>query len=580
MCGITGFISFGQELPKELLQTMNNALAHRGPDAEGFFYKETLGLGHRRLSILDLSEQANQPMFSHNGRYVIVFNGEIYNFQEVAEKLHIQMRTHSDTEVILEAFAQKGVACVQLFNGMFAFAIYDTQENELYLFRDRIGKKPLYYFWNGQYFAFASELKALQHLPFIKKDLNEKAIRSFLHLGYIPRPDTIYEHISKMYSGYWLKVTKDGIEENLYWDIQSVIKPEKNKVEEVEATEQLKTLLQSSVKYRLISDVPLGIFLSGGIDSSLVAAIAQEQSTQKIKTFSIGFEEEKYNEAPFARKVAQALNTEHYEHIISIDEAKKLVPELIGIYDEPYADSSAVPTLLVSEFAKKQVSVVLGGDGGDELFLGYGMYQWAKRLQQPFWRAFRKPMAMLLALRGEHISFKKAASLFNYPSHALASHIFSQEQFFFSQKELDKLLLSSYEHTEILHSCYEDARCDPMQQQALFDLQYYLQDDLMVKVDRATMHYGLEARSPFLDYRLIEFALNLPTELKYKDKESKYLLKKILYQYLPKNLFERPKRGFSIPLADWLSKDLKFMIDEYLNESVVKKHQIVRYEEV
>ena len=581
MCGIAGFLSFENLLQEAQLLEMTATLSHRGPDAQGVFFDGICGLGHRRLSIIDLSELANQPMYSRDSRYIIVFNGEIYNYQEIAEKLQIEPKTHSDTEIILEAFAQKGTACVQLFNGMFAFAIYDSQKQELYLCRDRIGKKPIYYFWNGHHFAFASELKALMKLPFIKKDLNYTAIEDFLHLGYIPRPHTIYEDISKMYSGYWLKVSKKGLEENMYWDIQACLKKDSLK-NEAEATVQLKSLLQSSTKYRLISDVPLGVFLSGGIDSSLVAALAQEQSSTPIQTFSIGFEEEKYNEAPFAKKVASHLQTQHNELIVSTKQAKELIPSLIDIYDEPFADSSAVPTLLVSEFAKKQVSVVLGGDGGDELFLGYGMYQWAKRLKNPLIRFLRLPIAQLLKLQAKNVSYKKASKLFAYPKRKkLASHIFSQEQFLFSQAEVERLVkfpITNYE--PLLSTQFGLMNCDPMLQQSLFDLQYYLQDDLLVKVDRATMRFGLEARSPLLDYRIIEFALNLDTSLKYQNQGSKYLLKQILYTYIPKSYFERPKRGFAIPLAEWLQKDLAFLIEDFLSRKVIEKYDLVDYKQV
>lgn len=581
MCGITGFISFENVLGETTLRNMTATLAHRGPDAEGVFFDGICGLGHRRLSIIDLSEQANQPMFSHNGRYVIVFNGEIYNYQEIAEKLQISPRTHSDTEIILEAFAQKGTACVQLFNGMFAFAIYDTQKQELYLCRDRIGKKPIYYFWNGHHFAFASELKALFQFPFLKKELNYTAIEDFLHLGYIPRPHSIFEDIFKMYSGYWLKVSRKGLEENMYWDIQACLKKDILQ-DEQEAETRLKALLKSSVKYRLISDVPVGVFLSGGIDSSLVAALAQEQNSSPIKTFSIGFEEEKYNEAPFAKNIANFLKTNHNELIVSTKQAKELIPQLLDVYDEPFADSSAVPTLLVSEFAKKQVSVVLGGDGGDELFLGYGMYQWAERLKNPILRLLRMPIAQLLRLRAKNVSYQKASRMFTYPRRKkLASHIFSQEQFFFSQTEVENLVkfpITNYE--PLLPTQFDLMNSNAMLQQSLFDLQYYLQDDLLVKVDRATMRFGLEARSPLLDYRIIEFALNLDTSLKFRNKQSKYLLKKILYQYIPETYFQRPKRGFAIPLAEWLQSDLCFLIEDFLNRKIIEKYNLVDYQKV
>jgi asparagine synthase (glutamine-hydrolysing) len=580
MCGIAGFLCFEKTLDRSLLQAMTAQLAHRGPDAEGFFQDEFCGLGHRRLSILDLSEQANQPFFSQDGRYVVVFNGEIYNFREVAEKLQIKPRTTSDTEILVEAFAQKGTACVQMFNGMFAFAIYDTHKKELHLCRDRIGKKPLYYFWNGHYFAFASELKSLMVLPFIKKDLNYLAIEDFLHLGYIPRPHTIYEDVFKMFSGYWLKVSRKGVEENMYWDIQACLKQHKI-TDENEAEKQLEALLQSSVRYRLISDVPLGVFLSGGIDSSLVASMAQKVSNEKIKTFSIGFENEKYNEAPFSRKVAEHLQTEHHELILSIQEAKKLVPEIIDVYDEPFADSSAVPTMLISAFAKKYVSVALAGDGGDELFQGYGMYDWAERLKNPFLKPWRFMIAEILSLK-KSVSFQKGVQMFRYPKGKhLASHIFSQEQFLFSQKEVESLITFPVTSSEpLLSTQFGVMKCPPREQQALFDLQYYLQDDLLVKVDRASMRYALEVRSPLLDYRVVEFALNLDTSLKYQNKTTKYLLKKILYRYVPAEYFRRPKWGFAIPLMQWLKTDLRYLIDEFLNHKIVTHYDLVRYEKV
>ncbi len=580
MCGIAGFLCFEKTLDQSLLQAMTIQLAHRGPDAEGFFQDEFCGLGHRRLSILDLSEQANQPFFSKDGRYVVVFNGEIYNYREVAEKLQIKPRTTSDTEILVEAFALKGTACVQLFNGMFAFAIYDIHKKELYLCRDRIGKKPLYYFWNGHYFAFASELKSLMVLPFIKKDLNYTAIEDFLHLGYIPRPHSIYEDVFKMFSGYWLKVSRKGIEENMYWDIQACLKKQKIS-NEAEAEAKLENLLKSSIRYRLISDVPLGVFLSGGIDSSLVAALAQNVSNEKIKTFSIGFDNEKYNETPFSRKVAEHLQTEHYELILSAQEAKKLVPEIIHVYDEPFADSSAIPTMLISAFTKKSVSVALAGDGGDELFQGYGMYNWAERLKNPFFKPWRLLIAQILSLKKD-VSFQKGAQMFRYPKEKhLASHIFSQEQFFFSQQEVEELITFPVTSTEpLLCTQFSSMKCPPREQQALFDLQYYLQDDLLVKVDRASMRYALEVRSPLLDYRIVELALNLDTSLKYQNKTTKYLLKKILFRYLPSELFKRPKWGFAIPLMQWLRTDLRYLIDEFLNHKIVTHYDLVKYEKV
>ncbi|TAE17957.1 MAG: asparagine synthase (glutamine-hydrolyzing) [Bacteroidetes bacterium] len=584
MCGITGFFSLQQNFSESTLKHITTAIAHRGPDADGFFFDGVCGLGHRRLSILDLSASANQPMQSYNKRYWLAFNGEVFNYRELAKQIETPLRTTSDSEVILELFSKLNLRAVYQFNGMFAFGIYDKEEQALYVVRDRIGVKPLYYYWDGQNFAFASELKALVDLPNFHKELNETAVSSFLHLGYVPAPHTIYKNIYKLATGSWLKVGKDGIHEGKFWNINEKIydndTQEKlallNRLPEAKA--QLKKLLHSSVNYRLISDVPVGVFLSGGIDSSLVAAIASQEATTKMQTFSIGFQENKFNEAPYAKAVANALGTKHHELIISVEEAKKIIPTLIDIYDEPYADSSAIPTLLLSRFTRQNVTVALGGDGGDELFLGYGMYQWASRLHSPLWRGFRSPLAGSFRLSRAN-RYQKAAALLNYGRKLEPSHIFSQEQQFFSKREIDGLLLKSLP-TFNYSTPNLPRRLNHMEEQAFFDLQYYLPDDLLVKIDRATMRYGLEARVPLLDYRVIEFGLNLNPDLKFHKGTSKYLLKQLLYDYLPEKLFDRPKQGFAIPLVEWLKGDLKYLIDENLNPDIVKHYGIVKPEMV
>jgi asparagine synthase (glutamine-hydrolysing) len=584
MCGITGFFSLQQNFSEGTLKHINNTIAHRGPDADGFFYDGICGLGHRRLSILDLSAGANQPMQSYNKRYWIAYNGEVYNYRELAKQIETPLRTTSDTEVMLELFSKLNLRSIYQFNGMFAFGLYDTQEQALYVVRDRIGVKPIYYYWDGQNFAFASELKALVDLPNFHKELNETAVSSFLHVGYVPAPHTIYKNIYKLATGSWLKIGKDGLHEGKFWDIHEKVY-DKDTQERVallnrlpEAKAQLKKLVHSSVNYRLISDVPVGVFLSGGIDSSLVSAVATKEANTQMQTFSIGFHENKFNEAPHAKAVAQALGTKHHEFIISVEEAKKIIPTLIDIYDEPYADSSAIPTLLLSQFTRPHVKVALGGDGGDELFLGYGMYQWASRLHSGFWSGLRSPLASTFRL-SKKPRYQKAAALLSYGRKLEPSHVFSQEQQFFSKKELDKILnrtLPAFQYgTPNL-----PRKLNHMEEQAFFDLQYYLPDDLLVKVDRATMRYGLEARVPLLDYRVIEFGLNLNPDLKYHKGTSKYLLKQLLYDYLPEKMFDRPKQGFAIPLVDWLKSDLKYLIDENLNSEVVKYYGIIKPEVV
>lgn len=576
MCGISGFLSFDDFFSERSLARMTRSLEHRGPDAEGLFYDGACGLGHRRLSILDLSEGANQPMQSVDHSSIIVFNGEVYNYREIGDALGIPLRTTSDTEVVLELFARQGIGAVTQFNGMFAFAFYNARQQELHLVRDRLGIKPLFYYWDGRHLAFASELKSLKALPELDIRPDLTVISQFLHLGYIPAPATIYKNVFKLLPGHYLKGTRNGLTTKAFWSPEGSITAQVLDDEKV-AKRQLEDLLLSSVQYQLISDVPLGVFLSGGIDSSTVAALASRLSNTRLNTFSIGFAEEKFNEAHYAAAVAKHLGTQHHAFTVSAVEAKRLVEPMLDAYDEPYADSSAIPTMLVSQLARKHVTVALCGDGGDELFFGYGMYQWAERLANPWLKAIRKPVSRLLTLpKGSR--YRKAAALFQYQDEAtLAGHIFSQEQGFFAKRELAFLLADCPAHNRPPDRRDLHRRLTPREGQALYDLENYLPDDLLTKVDRATMHYGLEARVPLLDHRVVEFALNLDPALKYRNGVTKYLLKEVLYQYIPRELFDRPKRGFSIPLADWLRGDLKYLQDKYLSRAVVERYGIVRF---
>ncbi len=578
MCGITGFFSPAKKLTQQDLFNMTTCLSHRGPDADGFYFNETetVGLGHRRLSILDLSTAANQPMFSHNERYVIVFNGEIYNFREVAAQLNIHPKTTGDTEIILEAFAQKGPDFVNLLNGMFAIAIYDKHQKKLFLFRDRLGVKPLYYFSHQGTLAFASEIKALLKCRYVKSatPFNRKTIATFLYAGYIPEPYTVYTNIQRLPAGSYATIDTTGMAISSYW------KPEE-KIETQITTDfktakaELKNLLMSSVRYRMISDVPFGTFLSGGIDSSAVTAIAQNISSKPVKTFSIGFKDARFNESAHAKKVSEHLGTEHYEFIVTEKDALDLIDRMMNEYDEPYADSSALPTMLVSKLARQHVTMTLSGDGGDELFMGYGAYNWARRLDNALVKLLRSPIAFALSHTSNR--YKRGAQVFNYKTEEhLKSHIFSQEQYFFSEEELSSLLKSDYK-SELLfnESVYTKRKLSAAEEQALFDIKYYLKDDLLVKVDVASMQFSLEVRTPFLDYRVVEFALNLSENLKMKEGVAKYLLKEVLYDYVPRQLFDRPKWGFSIPLAKWLKTDLHYLIDTYLNPALIEKYAVV-----
>ncbi|MDD4215122.1 MAG: asparagine synthase (glutamine-hydrolyzing) [Bacteroidales bacterium] len=584
MCGIAGFYSEQNIFSNEDLVKMTQRLQHRGPDASGHFFDGYIGLGHRRLSIIDLSEAANQPMLSHDNNFVIAYNGETYNFREIREEIlkqrTIKFQTSSDTEVILEDFALWGVSFVNKLNGMFAIAIFNKAEKKLYLFRDRIGIKPLYYFFDGHNFAFASEIKSLLTSPFIKKSvkINRSSINEFLYLGYIPEPHTIYDKIYKFPSASHAVVNSEGIFISSYWNIEEKIEGDLFS-DETQAKNKLKTLLENSVKYRLISDVPFGTFLSGGVDSSLVTAIAQSVSSKPVNTFSIRFEDSKYNESAYAQKVADYLGTRHHEFKVTEKDAIALIPELIDVYDEPFSDSSAIPTMLVSKLARKYVTMTLSGDGGDELFMGYGAYNWARRMQNPFYRAFHKPIYFSLSMLGDR--YRRAAHIFDYPGYSkIKSHIFSQEQYLFKCNEIFKLLHPDFRQEILLSEDLKSTSISASEAQALFDLKYYLKDDLLVKVDRASMKYSLETRVPLLDYRIVEFAFNLSEKLKIKGTTQKYLLKEVLYDYIPRQYFDRPKWGFAIPLKKWLKNELKYLIDEHLSESIIKKHNICNFRKV
>jgi asparagine synthase (glutamine-hydrolysing) len=569
MCGIAGFFAPNASWNASHLASATNRLAHRGPDAEGRYFDADagIGLGHRRLSILDLSADANQPMWSHDGRYVAVFNGEIFNYQEIAPQVGAAFRTHSDTEVVLQAFAKWGPDFIHKCNGFFALAIYDKHEQKLWLFRDRMGIKPLYYHFADGRFAFGSELKALRPL-LGNLTPDGTAIGTFLHVGYIPAPLTIFQEVKKLPKGTYAVVHKGQLQLQSFWKPEEQLAPHALR-NEAEAKQTLKELIVSSVRYRMISDVPLGTFLSGGVDSSLVTAVAQSLSNAPVKTFSIGFDFAPHDESAYAQAVAHKLGTEHHAFRVTQREAIDLAASITDIFDEPFGDASAIPTAIVSALARKHVTVALSGDGGDELFLGYGMYTWARRLHNPIIRALRDPIARVLQATGKDRNVA-VAELFRYPNLAgLQAHIFSQDQRFFSKAELATLLRIPHD-TFLNQTPTMLARTLlPAESQALFDINNYLPDDLLVKVDRASMLHGLEVRTPLLDYRIAQFALNLHEDLKIRDGVAKYLLKQVLYDYLPAPMFNRPKWGFGVPLRVWLKSELRYMLDEQLHKHKV-----------
>jgi asparagine synthase (glutamine-hydrolysing) len=587
MCGIAGFIS--PDLRQDDLFTITRKLEHRGPDAEGFFLETSgplhTGLGHRRLSIIDLSEAASQPMYSHCGRYVMVFNGEIYNYTDIKQQKMpgVNWRSTGDSEVILEAFARFGAASFAWLNGMFALAIWDKESHVLTVARDHIGIKPFYYYLKGAEFIFSSELKSITA---VKKQLpvNYSVIPSFLHIGYIPHPHTAFRDVQKLSAGSYaeIRANKDGslqYSETSFWKIADQIKPEVL-TNEAAAKKQLDELLTDAVSRQLISDVPIGTFLSGGIDSSIITALACKVADRKINTYSIAVTDGKVNEAPFAAAVAKHLQTSHHELPISQKDMLDMVPGFMQVYDEPFTDSSAFPTMLVSKLARQHVTVTLSGDGGDELFCGYGSYQWAKRMQHPL----LKLAAPLIFTGTRFLSsrYQRAGGLFEqYPKGHFNSHVFSQSQYFFSEQEIGKLLPQLPVDFSELNYSFDGRALKAEEQMSFWDLENYLKDDLLVKVDRASMQYSLETRVPLLDYRVVEFALNLFPSLKmHPDGTMKYLLKQVLYDYVPKSLLDRPKWGFSIPLAKWLKTELKWMIDKYCSKEMVESAGVVKYEAV
>lgn len=578
MCGINGVFSNSISNGDDLIQRMNQKIIHRGPDAAGFYSEGNFSLGHVRLSVIDLSEAANQPF--EDDKYVLVYNGEVYNFEELRQKYKFSCKTNSDTEVIFHGLKLFGTEFLNELNGMFVLSFLNKKTKEIIIARDRLGIKPLYYIEKENLFAFSSELKGLKE---IKNDIggftiNHQSVNTFLHLGYIPKPLTIFKEVKKFPPGFYGIFKNGKLCKEQYWSVNSSVSKEVVKDEFV-AKKELKDLLYSSVEYRLKSDVPFGTFLSGGIDSSAVSAIAQEVSSQKIKTFSIGFNNPKFNESEFAKEVAKHINSEHYEFMVSEDDAKGLVGDIIKYYDEPFGDSSSIPTMLVSKLARKEVKMTLSGDGGDELFHGYGFYNWADRLTKPGIKMGRNLIGTALSFGDNRM--KRASKMFGYPKGQLKSHIFSQEQYYFTQHEIEELLIKPSKYPEFMD--FEPVlgrELSPKEAQSLFDVNYYLRDDLLTKVDIASMKYSLETRVPILDHRIVEFALNLDEALKIKNGEQKYLLKQVLFDLVPKELFNRPKRGFSVPLQKWLETDLSYLIDNNLSKDNVESVGLVKYDVV
>jgi len=616
MCGIAGFLDYKRKQGRDglirIVTKMSDTMKRRGPDDSGSWCDEnvSIALGHRRLSIIELSACGHQPMVSGNGRYVITYNGEVYNFKSIRQELEKKGQTfrgNSDTEVVLQAIEAWGVeAAVKQFVGMFAFAVWDRQERVLTLARDRIGIKPLYYGYLNGIFLFASELKALRAFPDLNFEVNREALAAYLRYNNVPCPFSIYKNIFKLPQGTILSVgLKDANNDyspQAFWSAKAAVEQGMRSsfsgtVDE--AVSSLEGLLAEAVGLRTISDVPLGAFMSGGIDSASVVALMQRQSARPINTFTIGFREPGYNEAENARIVSKYLGTRHTEMYVSPQEALSVIPELSLIYDEPFSDSSQIPTYLISKLTRQFVTVALSGDGGDELFAGYNRYSWAKKIwKKVSWapKIVRHTLAANIgripprkweAILGSILPGNIRPSDPGNKMHKLAQVLKADRA-----QEIYLWLVSHWKYPQsVLEDGIEPVTiaADPSkwvetkdfrQQMMYLDLVSYLPDDILVKVDRASMAVSLEARVPLLDHRVVEFAWRLPVAMKMYKGQTKYILRRILFKYVPEEFFKRPKMGFSIPLGDWLRGPLRGWAESLLNPRRIKEEGFFKPEAV
>jgi len=569
MCGICGKIAFNDRAKpsQEELQAMRDILTRRGPDDAGIYIDGNVALCHRRLSIIDL-EGSKQPLANENGTVWIVFNGEIYNFMELRDeliKLGHQFKTQGDTEVIVHLYEQYGEDSVGRLRGMFAFAIWDENKKELFMARDRVGKKPLHYYHDENTFIFGSEIKAilLDKYYAARKEMDLEAYFHYLSFLYVPAPLTIFKGIKKLLPAHWMKVDRNGsVETKQYWDVQ--FDEGMANVSESELCERLQHLLKEAVRIRLISDVPLGAFLSGGMDSSTVVAMMSKVSNAPIKTFSIGFSVDKYNEANDAREVANYIGTDHTEVILEPNDIIDQLQPTMAYFDEPFADSSLIPTYLVSRLAREKVTVALSGDGGDELFGGYPWWQKRPRYQLEIiklpnsMKSLISSMAPMLPdkMRGKNFLSKLTQTYERYLLETKAVYDSDFVEFICSSQSLDALSSINLYKYNLPYFVNHDGKnwSDTIME---YDLKTYIPNDILTKVDRMSMFCSLEARAPLLDHKFVEFAAQIPARLKFKNNTSKYILKKAMEGILPTNILHKRKQGFSIPLEDWLRKELK-----------------------
>jgi len=585
MCGIVGF----NNKNKSTLTSMLQSIKHRGPDDNGIYESENFSLGHVRLSILDLTPHGHQPMVFEN--LVMVYNGEVYNFKEIKKELEsigYNFSSNTDSEVILKAYHKWGIKAVDKFIGMFAIAIYDKNLQTITLIRDRVGVKPLYYYFDDKDFVFSSELKPIMKY---KKDLiiDKNSLYEFFQFGYISSNLSIFKNCFKLPAGHYcvydIKTMTLNIKE--YWSILPFFQKEKFQKTEKELVDELENLLIDSFKYRMVSDVPIGVFLSGGIDSSIVAAILQKHYGN-IHTFTIGFKEEKYNEATYAKEVAKYIGTTHTERFLSLDEAKEILNNFVNIYDEPFGDSSGIPTTLVSQVAKEAgVKVVLSADGGDEIFCGYERYWGVYDIGN---KIFKLPRFVwkILTYSVDTIGVQNISKLVKIKNFAHKYNQLSEMLKGDNWQTIYEILLhnaKTYEIEELLgikknideKSFAIGEKEHPMQGMMLWDYHRYMVDDILTKVDRATMSVSIEGREPLLDHRIAEFMAQVPFEYKYKNGDSKYLLRKVLERYIPKDMIDRPKMGFGIPMFEWFGGDLRELFEKNLTREELLKHGLLDY---
>lgn len=599
MCGIAGFIDFHKKSTKSNIQSMIEPLNHRGPDGEGvslFKSKNAIiGFGHKRLSIIDLSQTGKQPMALNHLH--ITYNGEIYNYQEIKNEL-LELGHHfngeSDTEMILHAYTEWGIKAVERFIGMFAIALFDEKKQEVVFIRDRAGVKPLFYYQKNDLILFSSELKSFHEHPEFEKKLDLNAVAAYMQYGNVPTPHCIFKNCGKIKPGHYLKINLENKsqQEIQYWNVYDFYNQPKLNLSFPEAKIQTKELLKSAFNYRMVADVPVGVFLSGGYDSTTVSSLIQAESTARLKTFTIGVPDIGLNEAPYARDIAKHLGTDHTEINCSEGEAIEMIKDLPFFYDEPFADSSAIPTTLVSKAARKDVTVALSADGGDEIFGGYNRYDFMHRYGKTLNSIPKAVRKILVGAMGNissekipvlkdkynfHNRYEKLKTVLNDPSEKeimlSLSQQFNDEQMKSVMKSEFTSLPTMFQSKEML----EDFK-SPLSYMMAIDFQTYMLDDILQKVDRATMTNSLEGREPMLDHRILEFAAQLPDEYKYQNGIKKRILREITHDYIPKELLDRPKMGFAIPIAKWLKNELRDHVEEYLNEDRIEKQGIFNWE--